>query len=726
MQISIIIPFVKEEINQTLDCINSVKVQSIKQNQIELILFNTENEVLNEETEKTLTHQFNDLSVINTKLKPNDLNGKYVFIYDRKTKINKQLLEVLLRIADSGKYDCIFPTENTKKLEVKPVNMNDFTYSDLMSMNLMRTITLKDYFVKNKIQEFNYFELKYFQLRQYFTNKNIGTNDVLAIKNTEINDEYIHNQFQEINYLFVKIREESDKDLQKFAYSILIKQLIFLVDKKIFVDEIDEEIQIQLLELLQLIIKEVNLPETLKNIKLEGYKGFFAILNMNKYTEAISYMKLFRSKRYQYHTANKYSNYLEKHPGDPSEDLTWKMTKPLRIVKPAMRKVKGLIFKYLLLLIVSFYKLLYLNKVVWLVCERADQAEDNGYFFFKYCREQYPNRKIYYIIEKNSPHYDKVAKLGNIIHHSSFKHKIYTLLADVYVSAWTFSESGFPNPSKYFTSRFREQLKNKFQVCIQHGVIIHNISPYLSKKKYQQNLIIASSEFEKEIIMETLNYPSDEVEVTGLARFDNLHDAITKRQILIMPTWRRHLFKINKKQFSNSEYFKTYKKLISNKKFQDFISKENIQVKFYIHHQMQRFLENFIVEHPNIEFLLKKDAKVSDLLKESKLLLTDYSSVSSDFFYMNKPVVFYQFDPHKNHHAPTEQIKYSDLGIIVNNEEKLLDEIIKISNRDFTADQVYQQNSRKIFKYKDTNNSKRIFEAIETSYHNFKTKKNIK
>ncbi|PGM56733.1 CDP-glycerol glycerophosphotransferase family protein [Bacillus sp. AFS053548] len=725
MQFSIIIPFVKEEINQALDCINSVKDQSIKQNQIELILFNTENEVLNEETEKTLTLQYNDLSVINTKLKPDDLNGKYVFIYDRKTNINKYLLEVFLRIADSGKYDCIFTTQNTKKLEMNPIKMNDFIYSDLMSMNLLRTVTLKDYLVKNKIQEFNYFELKYYQLRQYFTNKNIGTNDVLAIKNTEINDEYIHNLVQEINYLFVKVREEFDKDLQKLVYGMFIKQLMVLVDKKIFVEELDEELQIQLLELLQLITKEVNLPETLKNIKLEGYKGFFAILSMKKYSESISYMKLFRSKRYQYHTANKYSNYLEKHPVDPSEDLTWRMTKPLRLVKPTMRKVKGFIFKYLLLLIVSFYKLLYLNKEVWLVCERADQAEDNGYFFFKYCREQHPNRKIYYIIEKNSPHYDKVAKLGNVIHHSSFKHKIYTLLADVYVSAWTFSESGFPNPSKYFTSRFRKQLKNKFQVCIQHGVIIHNISPYLSKKKYQQNLIIASSEFEKEIIMETLNYSNDEVEVTGLARFDNLHDAITKRQILIMPTWRRHLFKINKKQFSNSEYFKTYKNLISNKKFQDFISKENIQVKFYIHHQMQRFLENFIVEHPNIEFLLKKDAKVSDLLKESKLLLTDYSSVSSDFFYMNKPVVFYQFDPHKNHHAPTEQIKYSDLGIIVNNEEKLIEEIINISNRDFSADQVYQQNSRRIFKYKDTNNSKRIFEAIETSYHNFKVNKNV-
>ncbi|PEJ59479.1 teichoic acid biosynthesis protein [Bacillus sp. AFS002410] len=722
MQFSIIISYINEEINKVIDCINSIKKQSIKQDQIELILYNTENELLAEETEEILSQQFKNLKLVNTKLKLDDLNGKYVFIYDRKISLNQHLLEVFLRIADSGKYDCIFSTEEEKKLEVNPINFNEFTYSDLMSMNLLRTATLKEYLIETKTQEIDYFGLKYYLIKQYITNKKIGTNDVLSIENNEIDDEYFINQIKEIDNLFLKVKEESNVDFQKHAYGLYIKQLMFLIDKKKFVDELDEELQIKLLELLRLITKEINLEEVLKEIKLEGYKGFFSILSLKKYSEAISYMKLFRSKRYQYHVANKYSNYLEKNPTDPSEDLTWKMTKPFRRIKPAIRKATGLIIKYFLLLIVAIYKILYVNKEVWLICERADQAEDNGYFFFKYCREQEPNRKIYYIIEKNSPHYAKVANLGNVIHHSSFKHKIYTLLADVFVSAWTFDESGYPNPSKDFRSRFRKQLKNKFQVCIQHGVIIHNISPYLSKKKYNQNLIIASSEFEKEIIMETLNYSNDEVEVTGLARFDNLHDAKTKRQILIMPTWRRHLFKINKKQFSNSEYFKTYKNLISNKEFQDFISRKNIQVKFYIHHQMQRFLENFIVDHPNIEFLLKKDAKVSDLLKESKLLLTDYSSVSSDIFYMNKPVVFYQFDPHKNHHAPTEQIKYSDLGKIVNNEEKLIDEIIKISNRGFTTEKQYQRNSNRIFKYKDTNNSKRIFESIERSYHNSKLK----
>lgn len=35
---------------------------------------------------------------------------------------------------------------------------------------------------------------------------------------------------------------------------------------------------------------------------------------------------------------------------------------------------------------------------------------------------------------------------------------------------------------------------------------------------------------------------------------------------------------------------------------------------------------------------------VQQLLKESLLLITDYSSVFFDMMYMNKPVIFYQFD----------------------------------------------------------------------------------
>ena len=62
----------------------------------------------------------------------------------------------------------------------------------------------------------------------------------------------------------------------------------------------------------------------------------------------------------------------------------------------------------------------------------------------------------------------------------------------------------------------------------------------------------------------------------------------------------------------------------------------------------------------NSEFLLNENVRfcdsldISKAIKTSSLLITDYSSVWSDFFFLNKPVVFYRPD-------------FDDVNLIENN-----------------------------------------------------------
>ena len=58
-------------------------------------------------------------------------------------------------------------------------------------------------------------------------------------------------------------------------------------------------------------------------------------------------------------------------------------------------------------------------------------ARDNGYWFLKYMRQNHPDRAVYYPIQFSSPDYKRVAPLGNVIPHGSFKHHIYTWAARV-------------------------------------------------------------------------------------------------------------------------------------------------------------------------------------------------------------------------------------------------------------------------------------------------------
>ncbi|WP_040372286.1 CDP-glycerol glycerophosphotransferase family protein, partial [Peribacillus psychrosaccharolyticus] len=245
-----------------------------------------------------------------------------------------------------------------------------------------------------------------------------------------------------------------------------------------------------------------------------------------------------------------------------------------------------------------------------------------------------------------------------------------------------------------------------------HGVIIHNIAPYLSKEQYNQQLFIASSEAEKEVIKQTLGYEDQDVVVTGLSRFDNLHNLSVKKQILIMPTWRRSIFNLNKSQFLRSLYFNRYFELVRNEKLLKILEEKQIVLKFYVHSQMQKFLPEFAFEHPNVQFLTKQDAIVSELLKESSLLVTDYSSVMADFLYMDKSVLLYQFDPYDNHHGPVQQISYDDFGEVYDEEDSLVEAITKSINDDFKISSAYQEKSNTFFAHKDQKNSARIFKAI--------------
>ncbi|MEH6958021.1 CDP-glycerol glycerophosphotransferase family protein, partial [Neobacillus drentensis] len=238
--------------------------------------------------------------------------------------------------------------------------------------------------------------------------------------------------------------------------------------------------------------------------------------------------------------------------------------------------------------------------------------------------------------------------------------------------------------------------------------------------QYKLDLILASSTKEKKIIKQTLGYTDDEISITGLARFDNLHEIKAKKQILIMPTWRRSLSNASKNEFQKSTYFKTYKNLMENEDFHKLIEDNNIQVKFYIHNQMQKYIDCFVNEHPNIEFLDKSNSIVSDLLKESALLITDYSSVSLDFLYMNKPVLLYQFDPENNHHVPSEEIKYRNIGIIISYENELINKTEEIVNRNFKTEDEMLRNSKNIFKYRDNKNCERIFKAIHQKAYGIK------
>lgn len=360
------------------------------------------------------------------------------------------------------------------------------------------------------------------------------------------------------------------------------------------------------------------------------------------------------------------------------------------------------------------------KKHLWIVSEMEHTARDNGYWFFKYIRENYPERNVFYPIRFNSPDYEKVAKLGNVIKHGSFKHHIYTWCAEADISART--GRGLPAPfmSRLFQVRGFFPFKSVF---LQHGVTM-NAATFLEKKRNKIDLFLASTEAEAKGIETDLGYSKEQIKVVGMTRYDQLNDfAVNPKQILLMPTWRWWLYpdlgritEEDRVAVQNSNYVKTYCGFLANERLNEFLKKNGLTLLFFPHNQMQPFIEEF-KGNDNILIASTEEYDVQTALKNSAYLITDYSSISFDFAYMKKPMCYFQFDyeefREKHYSEGYFSYKKHGFGPIVKTEEELVDDIISSYNKGFVMEEVYKQRVDNTFKYRDNNNCKRTFEAIE-------------
>lgn len=358
---------------------------------------------------------------------------------------------------------------------------------------------------------------------------------------------------------------------------------------------------------------------------------------------------------------------------------------------------------------------------IWMVSEMEHSARDTGYWFFKYMRENYPERPVYYPIQFDSPDYPKVAKLGNVIRHGSFKHHIYVWAAKVDISART--GRGLPAPfmCRLFQVRGFYPFKSVF---LQHG-ITKDVPPFLHSCRNRIDLFIAATEREADAIRKDLDYKNDQVKVVGLTRYDQLNEfTVNKKQILLMPTWRWWLYPDlgritdeDRAAVENSNYVKTYCSFLANDRLNSFLKGNDLNLLFFPHSQMQPFLSAFTGENSRIKIASTAEYDVQTALKESAYLITDYSSIFFDFAYMKKPLSYFHFDyeEFREKHYQEGYFSYENdgFGPIVKTADELIDEIIASFNKGFVMDDMYKTRVDNTFKFRDNNNCKRTFEAVE-------------
>lgn len=362
-------------------------------------------------------------------------------------------------------------------------------------------------------------------------------------------------------------------------------------------------------------------------------------------------------------------------------------------------------------------QILYGGKHIWIVSERGTDARDNGFHMYRYICENHPQQQIYYIIEKKSPDYTKVAALGNVVERGSVKHLLLYLAADVKMS--THNNGLVPGRHWRYRKILSRRKANEKIVFLQHGVIKDDIEG-LYKESTNIRLFICGAKPEYDYVLSRYGYSADEVKYTGLARFDGLHHVSTKRQVLIMPTWRDWLSpdfrNVTIQNVENSLYIQRWNAFLKNDRIRVLAQKYDVSFVFYPHYEMQRFLHLFMSDSESIVIADFEHFDVQQLLKESMLLITDFSSVFFDFAYMQKPVLYYQFDEadyRANHYAQGYfDYRRDGFGEVVAEESALLELIEQYLVEDCRLKPMYQKRIESFFPLHDEKNCERIYHEI--------------
>lgn len=359
------------------------------------------------------------------------------------------------------------------------------------------------------------------------------------------------------------------------------------------------------------------------------------------------------------------------------------------------------------------------KKEIWLICEDKEEARDNGYHLFKYIRKEHPEVNVYYAINKKSCDFDKVKKYDNIIQYGSLKHWIYYLAAAKNIST---QKAGNPNAPLFYILQVSGILKNK-RIFLQHG-ITKDDAKWLYYKDTKFRLFICGAKREYEYVKEKFGYPKENLKYLGFTRFDELHNIKTnKKQILLMPTWRNwlaretNILNNEKENFTDTLYFKTYNSLINNEQLINYLEEKNIIMYFYPHRNMQKFADCFSTKSNSIKILIKNDIDIQKLLKESSLMITDYSSVYFDFAYMKKPLIYYQFD-YEEYRTKQYQEGYFNyekdgFGPISKNELEVIENIKVYIENNYNIEKKYLSRINDFFELNDKENCKRTFEEIK-------------
>ncbi len=355
------------------------------------------------------------------------------------------------------------------------------------------------------------------------------------------------------------------------------------------------------------------------------------------------------------------------------------------------RKTKTRIFR-----IIRKIGRFFCRRKIWLVSDRAYNADDNGEAFFKYLVEE--NVDAVFAIKKDSQDYQRISKIGSVVEYESLAYKFFMCICECHISSQL---------------DHMENHDEAPQIFLQHGVTGNDISKYINPASHKNFYLIVTTLREKEAFCGP-NYiiDSKNVLLTGFPRFDYLRNN-PQKIITIAFTWRSKFMFLHEEEIVNSDYFRTIIKIMTDKELNDYINDSGFKLYIKIHpsaNSVKKLLPKNVIDR-------EYRGNYNTLFEETSLLITDYSSVVFDFVYLKKPVMYYQFDGDKYYDNPYTDKGYFNyvtdgFGPVVYDYNDFSSCIKEIIRKNCEMEEKYKERVDSFFTFHDSDNCKRVYDSI--------------
>ncbi len=365
----------------------------------------------------------------------------------------------------------------------------------------------------------------------------------------------------------------------------------------------------------------------------------------------------------------------------------------------------------------AYYLAKFRKKQIYLLFEKdsARYEESASVVYEKLIDQGYHN--AYFILDRNYRDLHKIPKKyqKNIIYKYSFKHYLYFFMCNTFLGSEALIHVLELRCNNDYVLKKVNSKENNY-VFLQHGVMymisLDSESRTFFKPRSMKNKgkyrVVTSSLKEAQHFIELGKHDPSQTIICGLPKFDKNTWNKDADKIVVMPTWRPWEYNEAYTDFASSKYYKMLERIY-----------EGIDEKY--HDKL------IILPHPlfykatlNSDCELKKymvfDVKYDEILRDTKVLITDYSSIAYDAYYRGCNVMFYweELEECLEHYGPSTKLMLNEsncFGDICMNADDVKNKLP--DNYALKQAEHYVKNYRELVNFNDGKNTDRLIASLK-------------